>query len=62
MKTENIAENNSGDTLLWLQEQSKSLDTCILGSIPIKENNKFLNRLYAVKPNEIRYYDKRYLF
>ena len=62
MNTENIAENNSGDTLLWLQEHSKSLDTCILGSIPIKENNKFFNRLYAVKPNEIRYYDKRYLF
>ena len=62
MKTENIAENNSGDTLLWLQEHSNSLDTCILGSIPIKENNKFFNRLYVVKPNEIRYYDKRYLF
>lgn len=62
MKTKNIAENDSGDTLLWLQEHSKSLETCILGSIPVKENNKFFNRLYAVKPNEIRYYDKRYLF
>jgi omega-amidase len=62
MKTENIAENNSGETLFWLQEHSKSLDTCILGSIPIKEKNKFFNRLYVVKPNEIQYYDKRYLF
>ena len=62
MKTENIAENNSGETLFWLQERSKSLDTCILGSIPIKEKNKFFNRLYVVKPNEIQYYDKRYLF
>lgn len=62
MKTENIAENNSGETLFWMQEHSKSLDTCILGSIPIKEKNKFFNRLYVVKPNEIQYYDKRYLF
>ena len=62
MKTEIIAENNSGDTLFWLQEHSKSLDTCILGSLPIKENNQFFNRLYVVKPNEILYYDKRYLF
>ena len=29
MKTENIAENNSGNTLFWLQEHSKTLDTCI---------------------------------
>ena len=62
MRTEIIAENNSGDTLFWLQEHSKSLDTCILGSLPIKENNQFFNRLYVVKPNEILYYDKRYLF
>jgi len=62
MKTEIIAENNSGDTLFWMQEHSKSLDTCILGSLPIKENNQFFNRLYVVKPNEILYYDKRYLF
>ena len=47
MKTENIAENNSGETLFWLQEHSKSLDTCILGSIPIKEKNNFFNRLYV---------------
>ena len=62
MRAENIAENNSGETLFWLQEHSKSLDACILGSLPIKENNKFFNRLYVIKPNKIQYYDKRYLF
>ena len=62
MRAENIAENNSGDTLSWLQEHSKALDTCILGSLPVKESNKFFNRLYVVKPNEIQHYDKRYLF
>ena len=62
MRAENIAEKNSGDTLFWLQEHSKSLGVCILGSLPIKSNNKFFNRLYVVKPNEIHYYDKRYLF
>ena len=62
MSAENIAEKNSGDTLFWLQEHSKSLGACILGSLPIKSNNKFFNRLYVVKPNEIQYYDKRYLF
>lgn len=62
MRAENIAENNSGETLFWLQEHSKSLGACILGSLPIKENNKFFNRLYVIKPNKIQYYDKRYLF
>ena len=62
MRAENIAENNSGETLFWLQEHSKSLDACILGSLPIKENNKFFNRLYVIKPNKIQYYDKRHLF
>ena len=40
----------------------KSLNTCIIGSIAVKEKNKFYNRLYVIKPDEIKHYDKRYLF
>ena len=62
IRANKIAENSSGETLSWMQQHSKKLDTCIVGSLPIKENNKFYNRLYVVKPNEVQYYDKRYLF
>jgi len=62
MMANKIAENNSGETLSWMQRHSRNLDACIVGSLPIKENNKFYNRLYVVKPNKVQYYDKRYLF
>lgn len=62
IRANKIAENSSGETLSWMQQHSKKLDSCIVGSLPIKENNKFYNRLYVVKPNEVQYYDKRYLF
>ena len=62
MRANEIAEHSSGETLSWMQQHSKKLDSCIVGSLQVKENNKFYNRLYVVKPNEVQYYDKRYLF
>ncbi|MDA9666483.1 amidohydrolase [bacterium] len=62
MNHHKIAEKPYGETVSWMQSHAQSLNTCIVGSIAINENNQFYNRLYVVKPNEIKYYDKRYLF
>ena len=45
-----------------MQEHARYLNTCIIGSIAVKEKNQFYNRLYVIKPDKIKHYDKRYLF
>lgn len=62
MNSFNIAESSMGDTLKWMQEHAQIKKTTIIGSIAVKEKNKFLHRLYVVKPKSVHYYDKRYLF
>ena len=62
MNQKQIAEKPDGETVSWMQNHAKSLNTCIIGSIAVKEKNQFYNRLYVIKSNEIKYYDKRYLF
>ena len=62
MNQKKIAEKPDGETVFWMQQHAKTLNTCIIGSIAVNENNHFYNRLYVIKPNEIKYYDKRYLF
>ena len=62
MNQKKIAEKPYGKTVSWMQDHAKSLNTCIIGSIAVKEKNKFYNRLYVIKPDKIKHYDKRYLF
>ena len=62
MNQKKIAEKPDGETVFWMQQHAKTLNTCIIGSIAVNENNHFYNRLYVIKPNEIKYCDKRYLF
>ena len=57
-----IAELAEGDTLKWMQEHARNLKTCIIGSVAVKQGNNLYNRLYVVKANEVKFYDKRYLF
>ncbi|MDG1439310.1 MAG: amidohydrolase [Flavobacteriales bacterium] len=57
-----IAELAQGDTLKWMQEHARNLKTCIIGSVAVKQGNNLYNRLYVVKANEVKFYDKRYLF
>ena len=51
-----------GETLKWMQEHARNLKTCIIGSVAVKQGNNLYNRLYVVKANEVKFYDKRYLF
>ncbi|WP_348823966.1 nitrilase family protein [Flavobacterium aestuarii] len=63
MKPKNIAETMQGETVLWLQSLAKAKKSAITGSLVIKENGNFYNRLVFIFPSgEIQFYDKRHLF
>lgn len=58
-----FAETMDGETVSWLQHLAKAKNCAITGSIIIKENGKFYNRLVFVFPDgNIQQYDKRHLF
>jgi omega-amidase len=63
MKPETVAESMSGETVLWMQSMAISNNMAIAGSIVIKENGHFYNRMLFVRPTgTIESYDKRHLF
>jgi len=63
MKSEELSETMSGKAVSWMLEMSKKAKAVIVGSLIIKEENEFYNRLVWVQPNgEINTYDKRHLF
>ena len=58
-----VAETMHGETISWLQSLAKTKNSAITGSLVIKENNNFYNRLVFVFPSgEIQFYNKRHLF
>lgn len=63
MHPEQLAESMQGETVSWLQHLAKAKNLAITGSLIIKENENFYNRMVFVFPSgEIQYYDKRHLF
>ena len=50
MNQKKIAEKPDGETVFGMQQHAKTLNTCIIGSIAVNENNHFYNRLYVIKP------------
>ena len=63
MHPENVAETMDGETIALLKSLAKAKNTAITGSLIIRENGKFYNRLVFVFPSgEIKKYDKRHLF
>lgn len=63
MNVENIAETMEGTAIQWMTEKSKHLETVLTGSIIIKENGNFYNRLIWMRPDgSFSQYDKRHLF
>lgn len=63
MNPKDVAETMQGETILWLQSLAKTKKSAITGSLVIKENDSFYNRLLFVFPSgEIQSYDKRHLF
>ncbi len=63
MKPESLAEDAGGAGLQWMQEQAHAKGCVVVGSISVKENENYYNRLYWVKPDgSFLSYDKRHLF
>ena len=63
MQPEKVAETMDGKTMTWLKNISEKNRLIVTGSIVIKENGKFFNRLIWMQPNgKFYFYDKRHLF
>lgn len=63
MHPENVAESLQGESVTWMLKAAKKFDFAITGSIIIKEEDKYYNRLLFVHPTgEINSYDKRHSF
>ena len=63
MNPKDVAETMLGDTIAWLKSIAKFKNLAIVGSLVVKENNQYYNRLLFVYPSgEINKYDKRHLF
>lgn len=63
MTPEHIAQEMSGEAVTWMQEMAKKLDTAIMGSLVIKEEQNYYNRLICAESDgSVSFYDKRHLF
>lgn len=63
MNTVELAEEMNGRTMQWMQQQAKRFECVITGSLIIKENNNYYNRLVWMRPDgTFETYDKRHLF
>lgn len=63
MNPSKLAEEHGGKGLQWMQQKAKDKNSVVVGSISVKENNNYYNRLYWVKPDgTYEFYNKRHLF
>lgn len=63
MRPEALAETMQGETIEWMKRVSRENGIVLTGSIMIKEEENYFNRLIWMLPNEkFGYYDKRHLF
>ncbi len=58
-----LAESMDGETVKWMKRRCKELNLALCGSLIIRENDDYFNRLIFVEPgDEIHFYNKRHLF
>lgn len=63
MNVETVAERMDGRTVEWMKKIALEKNVSIAGSLIIKENGSFYNRLVWVFPEgNVVFYDKRHLF
>ena len=63
MEPQSIAEPPDGPTFQWLSKQAAFMGCVITGSLVIKENDDYFNRLVWMCPDgSFSIYDKRHLF
>lgn len=63
MNVEKLGEPMDGGSMQWMKEKAREKNAVITGSLIIKENNKYYNRLIWMPPDgNYKHYDKRHLF
>lgn len=63
MNTDQLAEEMDGESVLWMKTMALKYNSSIIGSLIIKEEGKYFNRLiYVNKNGNTQHYDKRHLF
>jgi omega-amidase len=63
MNAANLAESMNGKTMEWMKAIAEKANAVVTGSVIIKENNLFYNRLLWIKPDGNYFsYDKKHLF
>ena len=63
MTPEKVAEPVNLSSTRWMQQIASQFDALVIGSFAAREDNKYYNRLLAVKPDgSFESYDKRHLF
>ena len=63
MNAEKVAESMNGETVGWMQAMAKKTNVAIVGSLVIKENDNYYNRLLFIEPSgHISIYNKRHTF
>jgi len=63
MNPESVAETMDGKAVNWMQEMAGKRNAAICGSLVIRENGQYFNRLLFVhQDGKIDHYDKRHLF
>lgn len=61
--TDELAESMGGPTINWMRKLSRDKEAVVTGSLIVKENDNYYNRLAWVEPWDITgTYDKRHLF
>lgn len=63
MNSNVFADTMDGETVEWMHKQAEAKKCIITGSVIIKENNNYYNRLIWMRPDgTYQFYDKRHLF
>lgn len=63
MNAAEMAEPMNGKTMQWMKKMAMLYECVVTGSLVIKENDKYYNRLIWMRPDgSYEYYDKRHLF
>lgn len=63
MNAEALAEEMGGKTMDWMHQQALKFGSVVTGSLIIKDNSNYYNRLIWMRPDgSYEFYDKRHLF
>ncbi len=63
MNAAKLAQGMDGSGVRWIRDKAKQKKADVAGSLIIRENGRFFNRLVWAKPDETLFtYDKRHLF